>query len=196
MAKSIHFILGGTRSGKSTRAEKIAAGLGDDVLYVAAAEPIDDGMRERISRHRAMRPAHWGTLEVPTGVGPAILEAQAKHPRPVVLVECLTLLAFNIIMAQPEHTLETSSTFESAMDAEIGTLLAAARRDDAHWVIVSSETGLGVVPPTRIGVVYCDGLGRANQTVAAAATDVTFMVAGIPWKIKESSGHGAEKIAP
>lgn len=185
---SLHFILGGTRSGKSTRAEalakELAAGAGqpDGVLYVATAEGFDDGMKSRIARHQAMRPATWKTLEAATGVGQAVAKAQTAEPRPVVLVECLTLLACTVLCRLPESA--TSEDFEKAMDLEVDALLAACRADGAHWIIVSSETGLGVMPATRLGVLYADGLGRANQRLAQAADQVVFMVAGIPWRMK------------
>jgi adenosylcobinamide kinase/adenosylcobinamide-phosphate guanylyltransferase len=181
---SLHLILGGTRSGKSTHAERLAAQLagGQSVLYAATAEGFDDGMKARIARHRAMRPAHWHTLEAPTQVGQAILQAQKAHPRPVVLAECLTLLACTVLCRLPESA--TAEDFEVALDLEVDALLEAHRQDGAHWIIVSSETGLGVMPATRLGVLYADGLGRANQRLAQAADQVTFMVAGIPWKIK------------
>jgi adenosylcobinamide kinase/adenosylcobinamide-phosphate guanylyltransferase len=35
-----------------------------------------------------------------------------------------------------------------------------------------------------LGRVYRDALGRANQRIAAAATEVFFMVAGLPMTVK------------
>ena len=49
---------------------------------------------------------------------------------------------------------------------------------------MSNEVGLGVVPPTRLGRVFADELGRVNQLVAAAADDVYFMAAGLPMALK------------
>ena len=78
--------LGGTRSGKSARAEAEALQSGGPVLYVATAEarPDDDAMTERIRRHRARRPASWRTLECPLGLADRIaaeLAAFAAPPR-------------------------------------------------------------------------------------------------------------------
>ena len=54
------------------------------------------------------------------------------------------------------------------------------RGGEASWIIVSNEVGLGVVPPTELGRIYADELGRVNQLVAAEADDVYFMAAGLP----------------
>ena len=51
-------------------------------------------------------------------------------------------------------------------------------------IIVSNETGLGVVPPTKLGRFFRDCLGRVNQLIAQEADKVYFMVSGIPMKIK------------
>ena len=39
-------------------------------------------------------------------------------------------------------------------------------------------------PPTRLGNLYRDMLGRANQRIAAEADEVMLLVAGIPWRLK------------
>ena len=51
---------------------------------------------------------------------------------------------------------------------------------------MSNEVGVGVAPPTRLGRVFADELGRVNQLVAAAADDVYFMAAGLPMALKSS----------
>jgi adenosylcobinamide kinase/adenosylcobinamide-phosphate guanylyltransferase len=172
-------ILGGARSGKSTLAEKRAASHGHNVLYVATGEARDQEMAERIAAHRAQRPANWTTLEAPRRVG----EALAKHvPSPVVVIDCITLLASNCVVALPEST--DSSQAESAIGAEIDALLSARNTATGHWYVVSNEVGLGVVPPYPLGRIYRDALGRANQKLAAEADEVLFMVAGLSIRLK------------
>ena len=69
MSQELTLVLGGARSGKSSHAEKLAAGVGQQVLYVATAQAGDDEMRDRIEKHQGMRPSNWRTVEAPTGVG-------------------------------------------------------------------------------------------------------------------------------
>ncbi|HUC20698.1 MAG TPA: bifunctional adenosylcobinamide kinase/adenosylcobinamide-phosphate guanylyltransferase, partial [Candidatus Polarisedimenticolaceae bacterium] len=71
------------------------------------------------------------------------------------------------------------------VDAEIDGLLAAIQNSAAEWIVVSNEVGLGLVPPTPLGRIYRDLLGRANRSLAAHADRVLWMVAGIPVPIEQ-----------
>ena len=185
-------ILGGARSGKSTYAEQRAYELGGDrVLYVATAEAKDEEMRQRVVKHRASRPASWRTLEAPENVGQAI--RQAAGERPVILVDCLTVLVSNRLLAAsgPEEDpfdAPSADPFDEAIEAdvlaEVEALAACAREIDANLIVVSNEAGMGVVPPYELGRAYRDLLGRANQVLARHADEVHFLIAGIPMRVK------------
>ena len=177
-------ILGGARSGKSALAQQMATAGGRTVLYVATATAGDEEMAARIAAHQAERPAHWRTLEAALKVGPAITAALAVDGAALVLVDCITLLANNVLGWLPETA--SASEAEAALAVEIDGLLAAYQASAAEWLIVSNEVGLGLVPPYPLGRVYRDALGRANQRLAAAADEVLFMVAGLPLALKSA----------
>ncbi len=183
--KDLTFILGGARSGKSSHAQKLALERGGgQVLFVATAEALDDEMRARIEAHRRERAPGWRTVEAPRHVGQAIwqsLSTPGWQPS-IVLVDCLTLLATNVVLALPETAGVQEA--EAAALAEVEELLAAYRSGEASWLVISNEVGLGVVPPYPLGRAYRDALGRANQRLAAEADSVIFMVAGIPMRVK------------
>ncbi|MDX2163456.1 MAG: bifunctional adenosylcobinamide kinase/adenosylcobinamide-phosphate guanylyltransferase [bacterium] len=180
MGQRLIFLLGGARSGKSTAAETWAREHGGRVLFVATAQAFDDEMRERIALHRAARPPDWTTLEVPLHVGQAVSEHAGAYD--VVLIDCLTLLASNALLALPEDCTQTDA--DSAILAETDALLAAYRQSSAAWLIVSNEVGMGIVPPYRLGRLYRDSLGRANQRIAQHADQVMLLVAGLTWTLK------------
>lgn len=183
MAKRLTLILGGARSGKSTYAEQLAGARGGAVLYLATAQAWDEEMTTRIANHRAQRPANWHTVEAPQQIGAALGVALTAAPHcTVVLIDCLTLLASNVIVALPETCDEATAT--AALMAEVDALLQLYQDHDRDWIVVSNEVGLGVVPPYPLGRVYRDALGRANQRLAQAATEVFFMVAGLPMVVK------------
>ena len=177
--RQLILILGGARSGKSRHAQELAWELAaDDVLYVATAEPLDDEMQQRITNHRAERPATWQTLESPCDLASAM---QSSPSKALILIDCVTLLVSNILMRH----LEDEDAFCQAVDDEIAALLAHHQQGHATWVVVSNELGLGLVPDNRLGRIYRDVLGRANQQLAAQADTVLFMVAGIPMTVKD-----------
>lgn len=181
MGRELTLILGGARSGKSSYAEQQAAAVDGVVLYIATAEAWDDEMRARIIAHRAHRPATWQTIEAPRQTGAAIAAALTPDVACVV-VDCVTLLASNVVTALPEDATVESAT--AALLDEIDALLAAYAQSNATWFVVSNEVGLGIVPAYRLGRTYRDALGRANQQLAAAADRVLFMVAGLPMIVK------------
>ncbi len=181
VSKQFTFVLGGARSGKSSYAEKLTTEYGGNVLYVATAQAWDDEMATRIATHQAERPAHWRTLEAPKQTGRAITTALTPATD-VVLLDCLTLLASNVIIQLSEPIAVAEAT-KVLMD-EVEELLAAYQQSHCAWVVVSNEVGLGVVPPYPLGRVYRDALGRANQRMAAAADKVVFMVSGLAMVVK------------
>lgn len=177
MPKKGILILGGARSGKSSFAQEMAGKLGQKVLFVATGEPLDDEMQTRISEHKKSRPREWQTIEVPRNVAEQI----KKHvfDVDVVLIDCLTLLVSNLLSTDGDYV-----KMEGEVLTQIENLVTLLKQLDLSWVIVSNEVGMGIVPETRLGRIYRDILGKVNQLVAQQATDVYFMMSGIPVKIK------------
>lgn len=180
MAGRLTLVMGGARSGKSAFAQQMASECEGSVVYVATATAGDDEMARRIARHKSQRPAAWRTVEATHNVGTCVA---SLSPQPnVVLLDCMTLLASNAILALPEPV--TSDAADEALSEEVHGILSARESGNAHWIIVSNEVGLGLVPPYPLGRVYRDALGRANQHLAQAASEVLFMVAGLPMRVK------------
>ncbi len=182
MASRLTLILGGARSGKSRRAQDMAAEAGGDVLYVATAEAGDQEMKARIAQHQANRSDQWRTLEAPTDVAAAIM-GLGDDPD-VVILDCITLLASNVFGPDAAEDPAARRAGEEALESEVADLVQACERSRSEWIIVSNEVGLGLVPANPLGRAYRDALGRANQRLAAAADEVIFMVAGIPQFVK------------
>ncbi len=173
---------GGARAGKSNFAERLALQFGGEgVCYLATAEPGDDEMRARIAAHRAARPPGWVTVEAPLRAASSLRPLAGAGG--VFLLDCLTLLVTNLLLARANSFGEA----EVAVESEIAELLEVAALPGVRLLIVSNEVGLGVVPPTPLGRAFRDLLGRANQQVAAEAEAVYFVVSGIPLKIKGAS---------
>lgn len=186
---TLTLILGGARSGKSSYAEALAPKLGQPVLYVATAEALDDEMRARVAAHRANRPPEWATLEAPLKVGAEVESAPEAEGAGVILLDCLTLLVSNVLLSLesaggPEAADLDTGQARAAVQAEVEALLEAQRALEAHLIVVSNEVGLGLVPPYRLGRIYRDCLGWANQELARIADRAILMVAGLPIDLK------------
>ena len=190
------FILGGARSGKSSYAERLAAQHGGAVLYVATARAWDDDMAARIARHKADRPAHWSTLEAPLQVGEAVSQWLRNAPElpAVVLLDCLTLLANNVLVSMPEDIRPEQA--EAALAPEIAALTAAIKASGLDWIVVSNEVGLGIVPAYALGRVFRDALGGANRTLASHADRVYATVAGMALELRSLGAVPLELVSP
>ncbi|HTE46596.1 MAG TPA: bifunctional adenosylcobinamide kinase/adenosylcobinamide-phosphate guanylyltransferase [Gemmatimonadaceae bacterium] len=183
-------LLGGVRSGKSAKAVALAKQHQREgrTLFVATAEVFDHDaeMRARIAAHRQERPPTWDTLESPLALASDLSRTLAEH-RPghsVIVIDCLTLWVSNILLSLPGDADAEAIVADHAAD-----LLSVRNRSRAlaHWIVVSNEVGLGIVPATSLGRRYRDALGRANQLVAAAANEVILMVAGLEMSLKSQS---------
>jgi adenosylcobinamide kinase / adenosylcobinamide-phosphate guanylyltransferase len=170
----VTLVLGGVRSGKSRYAQQLAE-RAERALFVATAEIRDDSeMHAKIERHRSERPAHWKTMEEPIELARVL--AQSYEDSPVILIDCLTLFAANLLERFGEHTTASHPQVEALCSA-----LAATRYS---VVLVSNEVGSGVVPAYALGRRFRDLVGEINQRVAAVADNVLFMVAGLPLVLK------------
>lgn len=168
----IELILGGARSGKSRLAEQTADSLGLAVTYVATSQPLDTAMAERIAHHRDRRPSHWALIEEPVALAEALLRS-ARDDR-CVLVDCLTLWLTNLLLHDDPQRLAIE---RAALVDVLPTL-------PGHIIMVSNETGLGVVPLGELTRRYVDEAGMLHQTLAGLSDRVTFCVAGLPMILK------------
>ncbi len=159
----VTLVLGGTRSGKSTVAERLAAKLassgGGIVTYVATASVTDEEMARRVAAHQARRPTTWSTVELASS---AELPAVLAHLDGSVLVD----------------SLGTWVTSAPDLDVDAAALVHALQARSGSTVLVSEEVGLAVHPATAVGRAFVDALGHLNQTVAAVAERVLLVVAG------------------
>ncbi len=178
---SIHFILGGARSGKSAYAEKLTSETGLPVTYIATAQIYDDEFKARVVHHQDRRPKHWQLIEAPHYLGDAL--ATNTHGGHSLVVDCLTLWLAQCICpecAPPEGV--DWATQRAQFLAQLEKI--KQENMECNLILVSNEVGMGIVPLGAINRQFQDEQGRLNQAVAAIADKVTFVAAGLPLKLK------------
>ena len=168
----IIFVLGGSASGKSEIALRLAGSKGPRA-FVATGQGLDAEMAARIARHQATRAADWETAEVPLELA-AWFSREGVRYRTIVL-DCVTLWLSN---------LQGNGMKEPLVLKRVAGLLEAMRKTTARIVIVSNELGLGLVPAEPAVRAFRDLAGRVNQLLAAGADEVHLVVSGIPLRLK------------
>ncbi|RKD30588.1 bifunctional adenosylcobinamide kinase/adenosylcobinamide-phosphate guanylyltransferase [Thermohalobacter berrensis] len=183
----IILITGGARSGKSKFAEKITKGTGNKITYIATAIPFDEGMKDRIKKHKESRPQEWNTIEKYKDFK-KLDKDENFIKADTVLLDCITLMVTNILMDSgldfDKCSMEEIDKVEDEVFYEVKGLIKIAREYNKNLVFVTNEVGMGLVPPYRFGNIFRDIAGRVNQYLASEAEEVYFTVSGIPMKIK------------
>ncbi len=183
-AMTLSLVIGGTRSGKSAHAERMALAASANVRYVATADPADDSMADRIRLHVNRRPRTWVTVQAGDDL------ARALSSEGVSLIDGL-----GIWIAGALH--------RAACDVpeQIDRLVAASRRSDV--IVVAEEAGQGMLPLDSVSAAWLDQLGEAIQRLSSAADRVDYVVAGraiglaaVAPKLDALRHHGDRDVAP
>lgn len=180
MAERI-LVIGGTRSGKSTVAETLAAGRGVGVTYVATGAAGDAEMAARIATHRARRPAEWTTAET-DDIAAAIHTAPAGD---AILIDSLGAwltcrMDAHALWPEPGRAVAPCSpqAAEPLIDEADALWAAAAAHPGGPVIVVAEDAGAGLVPPDPGTRRWVDLHGAVLQRLAADADRVLHVVAG------------------
>ena len=178
MAKII-LVTGGSRSGKSSYAQRLAEGMDGPRAFLATCPVIDDEMAERILKHRKARSeADWDTIEEAVDLAGALRNACKYN---VVLVDCLTLWINNLMY---ESECKAEKITEDDIARACREVLDACSGLSGTVIFVTNEVGMGIVPGDHLSRCYRDFVGICSQTIAAAADGVTLLACGIPMFLK------------
>ncbi len=165
-------ILGGTRSGKSRLAEKTAIESHLEVIYIATASAQDAEMAQRIQTHQNQRPDHWTVIEEPLYLAQILLDHASE--RRCLLVDCLTLWLTNLLMLKDQRIL----------NQQTDSLLKCLEKLPGLTILVSNETGLGIIPMGELSRRFSDEAGFLHQRLGEVCDRVTFTVAGLAQVLK------------
>ena len=168
--KQIILITGGARSGKSSYAEELALKLSEHPTYMATARIWDEEFRQRVQKHQERRGPEWTNIEEDKYLSKYKVEGR------VVLIDCVTLWCTNFFF---DH----QSSVKEALD-EAKQEFDLFTKQDATFIFVTNEIGLGGTSENLIQRKFTDMQGWMNQYIASKADEMTLMVCGIPVKVK------------
>jgi histidinol-phosphate/aromatic aminotransferase/cobyric acid decarboxylase-like protein/adenosyl cobinamide kinase/adenosyl cobinamide phosphate guanylyltransferase len=208
---TLTLVIGGTRSGKSARAERLARESGLPVRYIATADAGDPAMAERIRAHAARRPQDWVTVEAGLRLADALTAANAVTATGAVAASdgmCVLVDGLGVWIAGAMHR---AGAFEHVPGgepddaaltgireevlAQVEELLRAADATATlSLIVVAEQAGEGVLPPERASRAWLDTLGEATQRLAERADTVELVVAGrvlnLPGTPRPGTGAG------
>jgi adenosylcobinamide kinase/adenosylcobinamide-phosphate guanylyltransferase len=165
-ARQIILVTGPARSGKSEWAEAMASRCGKRVTYLATSTiaPDDTDWQERIAQHRQRRPVDWRLREVPVDLVGAIASATAQD---CLLIDSLGTWLANLLDQRDKDWQRTVDAFLASLNSTPSTV-----------ILVSEETGWGVVPAYPLGRKFRDRLGFLTRQVGTTADAAYLVVAG------------------
>lgn len=179
----ITLITGGSRSGKSTFAEKILEGE-DDVLYIATAVATDGEMEERIEKHKLRRNQKWETYEGYVKLDQVIEKSSHKY----IMLECIGTMVTNIIFEKNYNfdniTSDDIEKLEKDIIKEIHNIILSIKNSNKHILIITNEVGYSVVSEYKLSRIFVDIVGRVNQFISSFSDEVYMIACGLPIKLK------------
>ena len=177
-AAMLTLVIGGSASGKSAFAERLAVQSGLPRFYVATMRVWDAESERRVVRHRDMRrEKRFDTLECPIGLDRLILPA-----RGTALLEDMGNLVAN----------ELYDADGAGRDAAEAAVRGVERlhRQCAHLIVVSNEVFCGGADYAGDTARYLLALARVNNAVAARTDHVCRVVCGLPRWVKGGDEFG------
>jgi adenosylcobinamide kinase/adenosylcobinamide-phosphate guanylyltransferase len=176
----IVFVTGPVRSGKSTFALELARESGRTPVYVATcqADPRDPEMSDRIARHRAER-GNMRTVETHERSGPSLIRTLAAGAAgEILIVDSLGTWLTALLLDLEERAATDPVAAARLLEHRTAVLLPALEGLAADVIFVAEEAGWGVVPPSVLGRLFRDRLGRLSADVAQRADRAYLVVAG------------------
>lgn len=166
----ITLVTGGSKSGKSAFAEKIAGNFSGKKYYIATMQPFGEEAFCAIERHKKMRAGKgFLTIEKYTDLAEINFEE-----RGAVLLECMGNLCAN-------------EMFRNEIVNPVDKIISGIKHLEnisEKLVIVTNEVGSDGIDYSPETMLYIEYMGRINRNIGEFADNVIECVYGIPLALK------------
>ncbi|MCW5963558.1 MAG: bifunctional adenosylcobinamide kinase/adenosylcobinamide-phosphate guanylyltransferase [Bryobacterales bacterium] len=165
------FIAGGSRSGKSRTAWKMAISRGQRPVLIATSEPsIDDYSDLAACANDASEHSPHVIVE-PLCLSDVLRRESAHHD--LLMIDSVTVWLSNIMQREAPP-----------LAAQVEELTQMLSELPVTVIAVATEVGCGIEPETELARRFRDEAGRLNQRCAALADETYWMVFGCPLRVK------------
>lgn len=163
-------LTGGSKCGKSTLAEKLLLGLGQDkhaMIYLATMQVVDKEDRRIVQRHQRSR----------AGKGFTVIERCRN-------LDTLGFPQEPALLLEDVPNLLANEMFGGGGASRALAGIRHLKRHCRHLIIVTNEVGADGFVYAPETLLYVDELGKLNQALASMADSVTEVVLGLPQVLK------------
>ncbi|HOV15095.1 MAG TPA: bifunctional adenosylcobinamide kinase/adenosylcobinamide-phosphate guanylyltransferase [Spirochaetota bacterium] len=178
------------------------------IAYIATGVPFDDEFKLRIDKHKQERDLTFQTYEEPLKIDNQLNSIFDKHD--VFIIECISTWLGNVYYKIREeeayryievtiddilNILKKSDNYdkEKKYSDYVDSLFSNKKqkqkkfkilKDEKVVIIVSNETGLGIVPDNKLGRIFRDTIGFVNQKLSHLSDYSFFLINGTPLRLK------------
>lgn len=170
-------VIGGSGSGKSAYAEKLADGLAKDAggekYYLATMQIFDEESRKKVKRHRDERSGKgYRTLEQPVAMHKVLEKMEAE--KSTALLECISNLTANEMFSEKERRTEEETVRRVVRGVKV------LKEEAANLVVVTNNVFEDGVIYDEATMAYIRAMGKINRRLAAMADRIAEVIVGIP----------------
>jgi len=117
-----------------------------------------------------------------------LLNHEEFNQSEVILIDCITTMIGNFMFDSnidfDNCSMEAVNELEHKITDNVTTLINTCNEKNKKLIIVSNETGMGVVPSYYMGNYFRDISGRINNHIGRLSDYMYFIFSGMPIKLK------------
>lgn len=177
-------VMGGSGSGKSAYAEKLAVSRNKEPrYYLATMQVYDDEGEKKVARHRKLRRGKgFTTLERPVDIC-----ASLPREKGTVLLECMSNLVANEMFREEWGDEPVDAARADSVGKKIVTEIAELNRQSSELILVTNNVFEDGICYDEGTMEYLRTMGNVNTRLCKMADAVIEVVVGIPVLLKGES---------